>query len=92
MVKTIFNKSEMCFNSDLELKPVGTLDVKLVQAKDLANKDMIGKSDPYAVVFIRPLRDKTQKTKTIVSNQLLPDSNIFILLIWIVCNFLAISF
>lgn len=66
-MKTIFiYKSEMCFNSDLELKPVGTLDVKLVQAKDLANRDMIGKSDPYAVVFIRPLRDKTKKTKTIV--------------------------
>ncbi|VVB14032.1 unnamed protein product [Arabis nemorensis] len=57
--------------SDLELKPVGKLDVKLVQAKDLANKDMIGKSDPYAVVFIRPLRDKTKKTKTI-SNSLNP--------------------
>ncbi|EOA20293.1 hypothetical protein CARUB_v10000601mg [Capsella rubella] len=57
--------------SDLELRPVGTLDVKIVQAKDLANKDMIGKSDPYAVLFIRPLRDKTQKTKTI-SNSLNP--------------------
>uniref|UniRef100_A0A1J3GTE7 Synaptotagmin-4 n=1 Tax=Noccaea caerulescens TaxID=107243 RepID=A0A1J3GTE7_NOCCA len=57
--------------SDLELKPVGTLDVKLVQAKDLANKDMIGKSDPYAVLFIRPLPDKTKKTKTI-SNSLNP--------------------
>lgn len=66
----------MCgFNSDLELKPVGTLDVKLVQAKDLANKDIIGKSDPYAVVFIRPLRDKTKKTKTIVRKI----SNIFCL-------------
>ncbi|CAA7039066.1 unnamed protein product [Microthlaspi erraticum] len=57
--------------SDLELKPVGTLDVKLVQAKDLANKDLIGKSDPYAVLFIRPLPDKTKKTKTI-SNSLNP--------------------
>ncbi|XP_010453150.1 PREDICTED: synaptotagmin-4-like isoform X2 [Camelina sativa] len=57
--------------SDLELRPVGKLDVKIVQAKDLANKDMIGKSDPYAVLFIRPLRDKTQKTKTI-SNSLNP--------------------
>jgi Ca2+-dependent lipid-binding protein len=52
--------------SDLELKPVGKLDVKVVQAKDLANKDMIGKSDPYAIVFIRPLPDRTKKTKTIV--------------------------
>ncbi|XP_056858816.1 synaptotagmin-4 [Raphanus sativus] len=57
--------------SDLELKPVGTLDVKLVQAKDLSNKDLIGKSDPYAVVFVRPLPNKTKKTKTI-SNSLNP--------------------
>jgi Ca2+-dependent lipid-binding protein len=57
--------------SDLELKPVGKLDVKVVQAKDLANKDMIGKSDPYAIVFIRPLPDRTKKTKTI-SNSLNP--------------------
>ncbi|GAU23131.1 hypothetical protein TSUD_305790 [Trifolium subterraneum] len=35
--------------SNLELKPVGTLDVKLVQAKNLTNKDLIGKSDPFAV-------------------------------------------
>ena len=40
--------------------------MKLVQAKDLSNKDLIGKSDPYAVVFIRPLPNKTKKTKTIV--------------------------
>ncbi|KAL0728302.1 hypothetical protein Bca4012_024395 [Brassica carinata] len=57
--------------SDLELKPVGTLYVKLVQAKDLSNKDLIGKSDPYAVVFVRPLPNKTKKTKTI-SNSLNP--------------------
>lgn len=53
--------------SDLELKPVGTLEVKLVQAKGLTNKDMIGKSDPYAVLFVRPLPEKTKKSKTIVS-------------------------
>ncbi|KAA8525498.1 hypothetical protein F0562_007353 [Nyssa sinensis] len=40
--------------SDLELKPVGTLEVKLIQAKELTNKDIVGKSDPYAVLFIRP--------------------------------------
>ncbi|KAF9617090.1 hypothetical protein IFM89_033195 [Coptis chinensis] len=52
--------------SDLELKPVGTLEVKLVQAKELTNKDIIGKSDPYAVLYVRPLRDRTKKSKTIV--------------------------
>lgn len=52
--------------SYLELKPVGALEVKLVQAKDLTNKDMIGKSDPFAIVFVRPLRDKMKTSKTIV--------------------------
>ena len=37
-----------------------------MQAKDLANKDLIGKSDPYAVLFVRPLRDRVQTSKTIV--------------------------
>eukprot|EP00262_Sarcandra_glabra_P017682 TRINITY_DN6143_c0_g1_i1.p1 TRINITY_DN6143_c0_g1~~TRINITY_DN6143_c0_g1_i1.p1 ORF type:complete len:568 (-),score=106.91 TRINITY_DN6143_c0_g1_i1:214-1917(-) len=56
---------------DLELKPVGTLEVKLVQAKDLTNKDIIGKSDPFAVLYIRPLRDRMKTSKTI-NNQLNP--------------------
>ncbi|GER33691.1 calcium-dependent lipid-binding family protein [Striga asiatica] len=57
--------------SDLELKPVGVLEVKLVQAKDLTNKDIIGKSDPYAVLYVRPLRDRMKKSRTI-NNQLNP--------------------
>ncbi|XP_030548761.1 synaptotagmin-5 isoform X1 [Rhodamnia argentea] len=57
--------------SDLELKPVGMLEVKLVQAKDLTNKDLIGKSDPYAVLYVRPLRDRMKKSKTI-NNELNP--------------------
>ncbi|RDY02218.1 Synaptotagmin-5, partial [Mucuna pruriens] len=57
--------------SDLDLKPVGILEVKLVQAKELTNKDIIGKSDPYAVVYIRPLRDRMKKSKTI-NNDLNP--------------------
>ena len=32
--------------SNLELKPVGILEVKVVQAKNLTNKDILGKSDP----------------------------------------------
>ncbi|CAO2825840.1 unnamed protein product [Amaranthus hypochondriacus] len=56
---------------DLELKPSGILEVKLVQAKDLSNKDLIGKSDPFATLFIRPLRNRTKKSKTI-NNQLNP--------------------
>ncbi|KAM7459518.1 hypothetical protein LguiA_036512 [Lonicera macranthoides] len=57
--------------SDLESKPVGTLEVKLIQAKELANKDLIGKSDPFAVVFVRPLRDQMKTSKTI-NNELNP--------------------
>uniref|UniRef100_A0ACD5UWC4 Uncharacterized protein n=1 Tax=Avena sativa TaxID=4498 RepID=A0ACD5UWC4_AVESA len=57
--------------SDLELKPVGTLEVKLVQARDLTNKDLIGKSDPFATLYVRPLPDKTKRSKTI-NNDLNP--------------------
>ncbi|KAL2548592.1 Synaptotagmin-4 [Forsythia ovata] len=51
--------------SYLELKPVGILEVKLIQAKELTNKDVIGKSDPFAVLFVRPLRDRMKTSKTI---------------------------
>ncbi|KAL8130007.1 hypothetical protein V2J09_019162 [Rumex salicifolius] len=57
--------------SNLELKPTGILEVKLVEAKELSNKDLIGKSDPYAVLFVRPLRTRTKKSKTI-NNELNP--------------------
>ncbi|KVH87916.1 C2 calcium-dependent membrane targeting [Cynara cardunculus var. scolymus] len=53
--------------SDLELKPAGILEVKLIEAKELTNKDIIGKSDPYATLFVRPLRDRMKSSKTIVS-------------------------
>lgn len=55
--------------SDLELKPVGVLEAKLIQARDLANKDIVGKSDPFAVLYIRPLPDRMKTSKTIVSVQ-----------------------
>ncbi|KAM3267480.1 synaptotagmin-5 isoform X1 [Capsicum chacoense] len=57
--------------SDLELKPTGVLEVKLVQAKELTNKDVIGKSDPFAELYVRPIRDRMKKSKTI-NNQLNP--------------------
>ncbi|XP_055817343.1 calcium-dependent lipid-binding protein-like [Solanum dulcamara] len=52
--------------SDLELKPQGKLIVTVVKANGLKNHEMIGKSDPYAVVHIRPLFKV--KTKTIDNN------------------------
>ncbi|KAM0037000.1 putative C2 domain, synaptotagmin-like mitochondrial-lipid-binding domain, C2 domain superfamily [Helianthus debilis subsp. tardiflorus] len=57
--------------SDLELKPVGTLEVKLVQAQGLTNKDIIGKSDPFAELHIRPLRNRTKISK-VINNDLNP--------------------
>ena len=57
--------------SELESKPVGTLEVRLIQAKKLTNKDLIGKSDPFAVVFVRPLRDQMKTSKTIVRQLLI---------------------
>lgn len=59
----------MIIFSELELKPVGLLKLTIVRANDLKNMEMIGKSDPYAVVHIRPLF----KVKTkVVDNNLNP--------------------
>ncbi|XP_021280205.1 synaptotagmin-4 [Herrania umbratica] len=55
--------------SELELKPEGKLTVTVVKAIDLKNMEMIGKSDPYVVVHIRPLfKVKT----TVIENNLNP--------------------
>lgn len=55
--------------SELELKPVGKLTVTVVRANDLKNMELIGKSDPYVVIHIRPLF----KVKTkVVDNNLNP--------------------
>ncbi|KAJ9680852.1 hypothetical protein PVL29_019997 [Vitis rotundifolia] len=52
--------------SELELKPQGKLTLTIVKANDLKNMEMIGKSDPYVVVYIRPLFKI--KTKVIENN------------------------
>ncbi|KAI3835455.1 hypothetical protein MKX03_034545 [Papaver bracteatum] len=52
--------------SELELKPQGKLSVTVIKANDLKNAEMIGKSDPYAAIFIRPIF--RYKTKTIDNN------------------------
>ncbi|KAG5149440.1 hypothetical protein JHK82_016321 [Glycine max] len=51
---------------ELELKPQGTLRAIVIKANDLKNMEMIGKSDPYAVLYIRPLFKV--KTKVIDNN------------------------
>ncbi|GAB2217267.1 hypothetical protein Droror1_Dr00000439 [Drosera rotundifolia] len=52
--------------SELELKPQGKLTIQVVKANELKNKEMIGKSDPYTVLHIRPLFKV--KTKVIEDN------------------------
>ncbi|XP_068640303.1 calcium-dependent lipid-binding protein-like [Aristolochia californica] len=52
--------------SELELKPQGMLLVTVVKATSLKNKEMIGKSDPYAVIYIRP--QFKVKTKVVDNN------------------------
>lgn len=48
--------------------------MKLVEAKELTNKDLVGKSDPFAVIFIRPLRDRMKTSKVIVRQLMFPPS------------------
>ncbi|KAF3327108.1 synaptotagmin-4-like isoform X1 [Carex littledalei] len=54
------------------LKPEGKLMVTVVRAKALKNKEVIGKSDPYVIVYIRPIL----KVKTrVIDDNLNPEWN-----------------
>ncbi|KAG2641480.1 hypothetical protein PVAP13_2KG230500 [Panicum virgatum] len=53
-------------HSDLELKPQGRLSVTVVKATSLKNKELIGKSDPYVRLYVRPMFKV--KTKVIDDN------------------------
>ncbi|KAL6867489.1 hypothetical protein ACP4OV_015513 [Aristida adscensionis] len=58
--------------SDLELMPQGRLTVTVVRAESLKNKELIGKSDPYTILFIRPMfREKTK----VIDDNLNPEWN-----------------
>ncbi|KAH0456872.1 hypothetical protein IEQ34_014779 [Dendrobium chrysotoxum] len=52
--------------SDLELKPQGRIAITVMKATALKNMEMIGKSDPYVVLYIRPVFKF--KTKVINNN------------------------
>ncbi|RRT81508.1 hypothetical protein B296_00011111 [Ensete ventricosum] len=51
---------------ELELKPQGKLTVTIVKANDLKNQELVGKSDPYVVLFVRPVFKV--KTKVVDDN------------------------
>ncbi|KAJ4778702.1 Calcium-dependent lipid-binding (CaLB domain) family protein [Rhynchospora pubera] len=58
--------------SDLELKPQGRLSVTVIRANNLMNTDIVGKSDPYVVLYVRPMF----KVKTkVIDNNLNPEWN-----------------
>lgn len=56
---------------EFELRITGVLEVKLVQAKNLLNKDIIGKSDPFVILYVRPIPSRMKKSRTI-NNDLNP--------------------
>lgn len=56
----------MIGSSDLGLKLQGQLKVKVFKAEKLKNKETVGRSDPYVLLFVRVLFKK--KTKVIHSN------------------------
>ncbi|KAG6465994.1 calcium-dependent lipid-binding protein-like [Zingiber officinale] len=52
--------------SELELKPQGKLTVTVVRANSLKNQELVGKSDPYVVLYVRPVFKV--KTKVVDDN------------------------
>ncbi|XP_072957592.1 calcium-dependent lipid-binding protein-like [Typha angustifolia] len=58
--------------SELELKPQGRILVTVIRASALKNMEMLGKSDPYVVLYIRPMF----KVRTrVIDNNLNPEWN-----------------
>ncbi|KAL2631426.1 hypothetical protein R1flu_016112 [Riccia fluitans] len=50
--------------SFLNLRPVGNLDVTLVEAKDIMKTDVVGKSDPFVMFYVRQRADKIKRSTT----------------------------
>jgi len=48
--------------SFLELHVVGELHVKLIEGKNIKNTDLIGKADPFVVLYVRQTKDKTKRS------------------------------
>eukprot|EP00249_Psilotum_nudum_P005353 c18796_g1_i1 orf=488-1900(+) len=53
--------------SYLQLKPVGQLEVELLEAKELSKQDIFGESDPFILIYIR-CKQGCIKTSSIKSN------------------------
>eukprot|EP00850_Spirogloea_muscicola_P002890 SM000011S19068 [mRNA] locus=s11:689053:692991:+ [translate_table: standard] len=53
----------------LELRPIGQLDVTLIEAKGLPKTDVIGSCDPYALIYVRQKQGKIKRSTTKHKNQ-----------------------
>eukprot|EP00850_Spirogloea_muscicola_P004238 SM000018S03603 [mRNA] locus=s18:188293:192214:- [translate_table: standard] len=53
----------------LELRPVGRLDVTLIEARGLPKTDIIGSCDPYALIYVRQKQGKIKRSTTKHKNQ-----------------------
>jgi Ca2+-dependent lipid-binding protein len=41
---------------------VGELDIKLIEGKNLKKTDLIGKTDPFVVMYVRQTKDKMKRS------------------------------
>jgi len=61
----VVNSIKLCLmGSFLELHPVGELEVKLIEGKNIKNTDLIGKTDPFVVLYVRQTKDKVKRSKS----------------------------
>ncbi len=52
----------MCESSFLQMHAVGELDIKLIEGKNLKKTDLVGKTDPFVVMYVRQTKDKMKRS------------------------------
>ncbi|CAM6084657.1 unnamed protein product [Calypogeia fissa] len=50
--------------SYLELHPIAELDFTLIEVQDVMKTDIVGKSDPFCIFYVRQKNDKTKRSST----------------------------
>ncbi|CAM6044581.1 unnamed protein product [Sphagnum compactum] len=48
--------------SFLQMHAVGELDIKLIEGKNLKKTDLVGKTDPFVVMYVRQTKDKMKRS------------------------------
>jgi Ca2+-dependent lipid-binding protein len=49
-------------SSFLQMHAVGELDIKLIEGKNLKKTDLVGKTDPFVVMYVRQTKDKMKRS------------------------------